>query len=270
LGVNINGTGAVFRGSGFVPLLPGAALIEKNGPFVGPNGEGFVLASPIFALLPNSPVDSPVAASVRAPWVAKLALSRREEKPAGLLSSVVPNTDGWFTCDVVAPVVVALPGVCAVGCTVGAVDEPFARPKLNVSFGGSEEVAAAGEGLYGGAACLFVIANLNFGFDVSPVSPAEGALALRSELVVVEVEEVGLVNENRLGGAGPLPCEVDETFVGLLSGGFVCPKPKNEGVVVPFVTANEGVVVGGGFCAKGLGMVEVPLAAGVEAEVCAV
>jgi hypothetical protein len=85
--------------------------------------------------------------------------------------------------------------------------------------------------------------------------------------VVVEVAEVG--NENRFGGTGPLPCEVDDTFVGLLSGGFVCPKPKN-GVVVPFVAANEGVVAGGAFCAKGLGMVGGPLAAGVGAEVCGV
>jgi hypothetical protein len=224
-------------------------------------------------------VDSPASVGSGGPGVAKLVLSPTlipdaadmEEKPAGLLSPVVPNTDGGFTWVVVAPVVVALLKGFAVGCVVGAADELFSGPKLNVSFGGSDEVAAAGEGLDGGgAACLFVIPNLNFSFDASPVSPAEGGLALRSELVVVKVEEVGLVNENRFEGAGPLPCKVPETFVGLLSGGFVCPKLKNEGVVVPFVAANEGIVVGGAFCAKGLGMVEGPLAAGVEAEVCTV
>jgi hypothetical protein len=45
VGVNINGPGAVFPGSEFVPLLlSGAGLNENNDPFVA-NGDGFVLAS---------------------------------------------------------------------------------------------------------------------------------------------------------------------------------------------------------------------------------
>jgi hypothetical protein len=112
-------------------------------------------------------VDSPVAASVGSgsgcPGVAKLVLSPTlipdatdmEEKPAGLLSPVVPNTDGWFTCVVVAP---ALLKRFAVGCIVDAAEELFGAPKLNVGFGGSDEVAAAREGLDGGGAGgLFVI-----------------------------------------------------------------------------------------------------------------
>jgi hypothetical protein len=224
----VNTAGGAFPGSDFVPLPASDAAPKENkgfgGAFAGANGDGFESAPPIswgFAPppgTPNSTVDSLVAAAVGSdcPWVAELVLSPAlvpdtanvaplVGRPVVLPSLVAPNGDGWFACAPVVLVVNALLKEFTVGCIVG-VDELFDAPKLNVGFGGSDEVGAATELDGGAVATLFVIPKLNFGLDASPVPPAGGALALGLELVLVDVEELGACeNEKRLWGAGPLP-----------------------------------------------------------------
>jgi len=194
--LNVN-TEAPFPGSGgFVPLLAsGPALKEKRGFAVvlaGPNAGGF----PLWAcfpppVTPNKTVDS-LFASVDCPLFAELASPTLKAEgvdvtplagvPAGLLS-LMPKSDGGFTCVVVVLAPGVLPNRFVTGCAVGT-DEFFEIPKLNIGFGAESDTAAATGGLdWLTLVGLLVTPKLNFGFDVSPELPAVGALALGLELL---------------------------------------------------------------------------------------
>ena len=163
-----------------------------------------------------------------------------------------------------------------IGCAVGA-DEFFGMPKLNVGFGASDGVAAAG-GLDGVTLVgLFVIAKLNFGFDASLVPPAGIVLALGLELFSLKVGGLGFCpSEKKFWGVviEPLPCGADGGFdKGLFDCAFVCPKEKIEEAAEPLVSgADGGAVMGCAVFVKKVGVVELdvtrPLAAEIDVDVC--